>query len=175
MSDGSLGGEAPAPADLLREIDSLRAEITRLRGLLEVQEDAAGTPSPDPTTSVPTGGLTLFEDEAAGLPRVDAKSSAGQKIALFRALFGGRDDVYAVRWDSPRTGKSGWSPAVVGGPAYAKRPDREYLPLTDAVIEAHLSGRTHVGLYPLLPDDSCRLLACDFDGPSWPLDALLAA
>jgi hypothetical protein len=39
------------------------------------------------------------------------------------------------------------------------------------VIEAHLSGRIHVGLYPLLPDDSCRLLACDFDGPSWPLDA----
>jgi hypothetical protein len=60
---------------------------------------------------------------------------------------------------------------VVGGPANAKRPDREYLPLTDAVIEAHLSGRTHVGLYPLLPDDSCRLLVCDFDGPSRPLDA----
>ena len=60
---------------------------------------------------------------------------------------------------------------MVGGPANAKRPDREYLPLTDAVIEAHLSGRIHVGLYPLLLDDSCRLLACDFDGSSWPLDA----
>jgi hypothetical protein len=55
------------------------------------------------------------------------------------ALFAGRDDVYATRWSNPRTGKAGWSPAVVGGPANAKRPDREYLPLTDAVIEAHLS------------------------------------
>ncbi len=39
------------------------------------------------------------------------------------------------------------------------------------MIEAHLSGRLHVGLYPLLRDDSCRLLACDFDGAGWPLDA----
>jgi superfamily II DNA or RNA helicase len=171
VSDGSRGGEAPAPAELVREIELLRAEITRLRDLLGVHDDAVGTPSPDPTPSVPTVGLTLFEDEAAGLPQVDAKSSAEEKIALFRARFAGRDDVYAIRWDNPRTGKSGWSPAVVGGPANAKRPDREYLPLTDAVIEAHLSGRIHVGLYPLLPDDSCRLLACDFDGPSWPLDA----
>jgi hypothetical protein len=169
VSDGSLGGEDPAPAELLREIDSLRAEIRRLRGLLGVQDDAAGTPSPDPSPSVPTGGLTLFEDEAAGLLQVDAKSSAGEKIALFRALFQGRDDVYAVRWESARTRKSGWSPAVVGGPANANRPDREYLPLTDAVIEGHLSGRTHVGLCPLLRDDTCRLLACDFDGPNWPL------
>lgn len=171
MSDRSRGGEALAPAELLREIELLRAEIARLRGLLGVQDDAAATPSPEPAPSVPTVGLTLFEDEAAGLPQLDAASSAEEKIALFRALFRGRNDVYAIRWDNPRNGKSGWSPAVVGGPANAKRPDREYLPLTDAVIEAHLSGRVHVGLYPLLPDDSCRLLACDFDGPSWPLDA----
>ena len=149
----------------------LRAENARLRELLDTAADAVRSPAAEPTPRAPTGGLTLFEDETAGLPRVDAKSSAEEKIALFRALFAGRDDVYATRWDNPRTGKAGWSPAVVGGPANAKRPDREYLPLTDAVIEAHLSGRIHVGLYPLLPDDSCRLLACDFDGPSWPLDA----
>jgi methyltransferase (TIGR00027 family) len=29
----------------------------------------------------------------------------------------------------------------------------------------------HVGLYPLLRDDRRRLLECDFDGPTWPLDA----
>ena len=158
MSDGSRDGQAPTPAELLREIESLRAENIRLRNLLGTEADAVRSPAAEQTPSVPTGGLTLFEDEAPSLPQLNAKSSADEKIALFRALFAGRDDVYAIRWDNPRSGKSGWSPAVVGGPANAKRPDREYLPLTDAVIEAHLSGRIHVGLYPLLPDDSCRLL-----------------
>jgi len=45
------------------------------------------------------------------------------------------------------------------------------VPLDDGIIAAHLTGRVHVGLYPLLRDDRCRLLACDFDGPTWPLDA----
>jgi hypothetical protein len=50
--------------------------------------------------------------------------------------------------------------------------DRAYLPLTDAIVEAHLAGRVHVRLYPLLRGDTGRLLACDFDGESWVLDAV---
>src|SRR5439155_24769610 len=55
--------------------------------------------------------------------------------------------------------------------------DREFLPLTDAVIDAHLRGENdprkdvHVGLYPMLPDDTCHLLAVDFDGKNWADDA----
>ena len=171
MSDGSRDGQTPTPAELLHEIELLQAENARLRELLGTEADAVRSQAAEQTSRVPAGRLTLFEDATPSLPRVDARSSSVEKIALFRALFAGRDDVYALRWDNARTGKAGWSPAVVGGPANAKRPDREYLPLTDAVIERHLSGRTHVGLYPLLPDDSCRLLVSDFDGPSWPLDA----
>ena len=63
-------------------------------------------------------------------------------MALFRSLFAGRDDVYGVRWDNTRTGKSGWSPAVHGGWANQQAPDREYLPLTDDVVEAHLAALT---------------------------------
>jgi len=51
-------------------------------------------------------------------------------------------------------------------------PDRQYLPLNDRVVEGHLSGHAHVGIYPLLRSDTCQLLACDFDGPTWPLDAM---
>ena len=80
--------------------------------------------------------------------------------------------MFALRWQNDRTGKSGWSPAVVGGWVNSKRPDRGYEPLTDAVIERHLAGEIAAGLYPLLRDDRCRLLACDFDGGSWALDAL---
>lgn len=40
----------------------------------------------------------------------------------------------------------------------ARRQDREYVPLDDGIVEAHLTGPTHVGLYPLLRNDRCRLL-----------------
>ena len=141
MSEGSRDGEAPAPADLLREIELLRAENARLRELLGTEADGVRPQKAEQTARVPAGRLTLFEDAAPSLPMVDVRSSSVERIALFRALFAGRDDVYAARWSNTRTGKAGWSPAVVGEPANAKRPNREYLPLTDGVIEAHLSGR----------------------------------
>jgi hypothetical protein len=37
---------------------------------------------------------------------------------------------------------------------------------------AHLAGGVHAGLFPLLPNGICRVLACDFEGNGWPLDAL---
>ncbi len=110
-------------------------------------------------------------------PAVTAASSPAQKLALFRARFAGRTDVYALPWVSRRTGKKGWSPAVRGGFFTDATADTDLLPLTDTVLEQHLrGGRTgdrefHVGLYPLLPDDLCRLLVCDFDGGDWRLDA----
>ncbi len=158
----------PSYAELRREVERLRAENARLRGLLEPPDPRPRAPSPP--VAAPARP-TLFEELAPPLPGVDARSSPEDKVAIFRTLFAGREDVYATRWESSRASKAGWGPALVGGPANARKPDRAYLPLTDAVIEAHLSGRLHVGLYPLLRDDSCRLLACDFDGAGWPLDA----
>ena len=87
-------------------------------------------------------------------------SSPGARMST---LFGGRTE---------RTGKSGWGPAVRGGWANTRRPDREYLPYTDDVIERHLGGEIHAGLYPLQRGDCCRVLACDFDDAGWVLDSL---
>jgi hypothetical protein len=42
---------------------------------------------------------------------VTRNSKTSDKLALFRSLFGGRTDVYAQRWDNPKMGKSGYSPA----------------------------------------------------------------
>lgn len=152
-------------AAALAEIESLRAENERLRGLLGLNGDREAAP---PVAWEPT----LFVPAVPARPVVDRRSSPADKIGLFRSLFAGRDDLYAVRWENDRTQKSGWSPAVVGGWVNSKRPDREYEPFTDAVIERHLAGDVSAGLYPLLRNDRCRLLACDFDGGSWALDAL---
>ncbi len=150
------------------EFEELRAENARFRALLGL--DGRGS-RPDASAAKPT----VFRAKDAGAAmahEVTQSSAAGEKIALFRSLFVGRDDVHALAWSSQRTGKSGWSPAVRGGIANAKAPDREYLPYSDEVLERHLAGEVHVGIYPLLHGDACRLLACDFDGPGWALDAL---
>jgi hypothetical protein len=107
VSDGSRDGQTPTPAELLREIELLRAENARLRELLGTEADAVRSQAAEQTSRVPAGRLTLFEDAAPSLPRVNARSSSAEKIVLFRALFAGRDDVYATRWSNPRTGKAG--------------------------------------------------------------------
>jgi superfamily II DNA or RNA helicase len=44
--------------------------------------------------------------------------------------------------------------------------------LTAEVLQSHLSGQEHIGLYPLLDGDRCWWLAADFDGSTALLDAL---
>lgn len=41
---------------------------------------------------------------------VDQSSSNDEKVKLFLALFGGRGDVFARRFDNAKTGKKGYSP-----------------------------------------------------------------
>jgi hypothetical protein len=46
-------------------------------------------------------------DASAG---VTMASPNGAKIALFRRLFRGREDVFPRRWENPKTGKAGYAP-----------------------------------------------------------------
>jgi len=114
-------------------------------------------------------------------PPVAATSSAEAKIALFRSLFRGREDVYAVRWQRA-DGRSGYSPsakrdwkAYLSSKAADRRTvDREtraLLPLNDDAIGQHLRGEITVGVYPLLADETCWFLAVDFDKKAWLEDA----
>jgi hypothetical protein len=141
------------------EVVALRAENARLRRLLDLTPEQARAP-----VAAQTG---LFLDRPGS---VTASSSGPDKVRFFRTLFAARTDAYAIRWDSARTGRSGWSPAVEGG--WRKGTNRPYLRLTDQVVEAHLKGEVHLGLYPLLTGNTCHWLAADFDGPSAMLDAL---
>jgi superfamily II DNA or RNA helicase len=141
------------------EVAALRAENARLRRLLDLTPEQARPPA-----ATQTG---LFLDSPGP---VTASSSGPDKVRFFRALFAARTDVYAIRWENARTGRSGWSPAVEGG--WRKGTNRPYLRLNDRVVEAHLTGEVHLGLYPLLEGDVCRWFAADFDGPSAMLDAL---
>ena len=114
---------------------------------------------------------------------VDQTSSSQAKIALFRSLFQGRDDVYPRRFESRTTGRAGYAPACanewVRGVCEKPRikcaecPHRRFLRVTDDVIRWHLSGCDAdgqpfvAGIYPLLQDETCFFLAVDFDKAGW--------
>ncbi|WP_439097869.1 TOTE conflict system archaeo-eukaryotic primase domain-containing protein [Mycobacterium kyorinense] len=52
------------------------------------------------------------------------------------SLFRCRSDVYALRWENRRAGRSGWMPAIHGyWRRGSKRTDANYLPLTTDVID----------------------------------------
>ena len=152
-----------------RRDPAFRAENQRLRSLLGLDQASRHqvTQPWEPT-------LFADSDRRHFSGDINGDSPAEAKIALFRFSFAGREDVYALRWESSKTGKKGWSPAVVGGWANAKKPGRAYLPINEEVVESHLAGESHLGLYPLRRGDECRLLACDFDGTGWVLDAGLS-
>lgn len=121
-------------------------------------------------------------------PSVNHRSSVNDKITLFRSLFRGRQDVYPRRFESRRTGKSGYQPAcahewvrgVCEKPKVKCRDcaQRRLLPVTDEVIRWHLSGQDDggnefvMGVYPMLLDETCFFLAIDFDKSHWEQDAL---
>jgi len=149
-------------AALRSQLGRLRAESTRLYRLLQLSPAEAALP----------GGAQsgIFHVDPGP---VDTGSPAAVKVAFFERLFASRRDVYAVRWENARTRRAGWMPAVRGRWRKGTRPAAgDYLPLTEQVLTAHLSGQLDIGLYPLLDGDQCHWLAADFDGPAAMLDAL---
>jgi len=119
---------------------------------------------------------------------VSHTSPAEEKIALFRSLFRGREEVYPRRFVSGKTGKQGYSPVCgnewVRGVCEKPRikcsdcPHQNWLRVTDDVVRWHLSGKDAggrdfvMGVYPMLLDEKCSFLAVDFDGESWQEDSL---
>lgn len=117
---------------------------------------------------------------------VSHNSSVQAKIALFRSLFRGREDVYSRRYENRKTAKSGyvfacaneWVPGVCEKPKIkcSDCPHRRYIPISDDHIRWHLSGVDDtgrdfvIGLYPMLLDETCFFLAVDFDKSSWKED-----
>jgi len=117
---------------------------------------------------------------------LDNNSAPADKINLFRSLFRGRDDVYPLRFESSKTGKYGYQPACAnewakgicekGRVKCAVCPNRRFLAVTDEVIRNHLCGYNKrgrdfvIGLYPMLRDETCFLLAVDFDKKHWQED-----
>lgn len=156
--------------DRLSKLDRERAELAERLEALE-------RPHAKGVTKQPSGVCRL----------ITMASPTDKKIALFRSLFRGREDVFPRRWENAKSGKSGYSPACrnewVRG--VCEKPkvkcgecaNQAFVPVTDDVLRSHLTGKAPgnssdftAGVYPMLRDETCWFLAADFDKKSWMQD-----
>ena len=115
-----------------------------------------------------------YQDENCSL----FKKANENNVRYYISLFYVRSDVYAKRVVNKSTGKAGYYPQCVNfwkdgcfrksgeKISCSKCPKRKYRPLNQEVILKHLndeSGDFVIGGYPLLENNSCRLIVFDFD------------
>ncbi len=171
---------------LLRKYNDLLVENARLKEENErLKAEAGPAISAFGGNNLPEGETEFakpFENDSLDFPNsnVTNRSDSISKISLFMSLFRGRTDVYAKRWENKKTGVSGYSPVclnlwregVCGKPktACSQCASKSYAPLDESVVEAHLTGNIVAGAYPMLPDETCRFLAMDFDDAEWQED-----
>lgn len=121
---------------------------------------------------VPVAEISAYTND------INRFSSPEEKIALFKSLFSGRTDVFALRWHNEKSNKSGYSPVCknkwLSGKCDLKKYSCAACPfkfpesLSDSRIYNHLAGkdlycRDVIGIYSLLLDNYCNFLAFDFD------------
>lgn len=160
----------------LAELEHTRAALeNEIRRLEELQRKKVGQP------------LSAIPQQKS---QITNESPEREKITLFRSLFKGREDVFARRFESKRSGKSGYQPVCRNEwvRPFCQKPkikcatcdNRDFEPLTDEMVRLHLIGKDAadryqrefvIGIYPLLIDETCWFLAVDLDKATWVEDA----
>jgi len=165
------------PEDQRRRLQERLRQLEQERAAIEAE--LAGIPADGlrEISSPPSAALSARQDQA-----FDNRA----KVELFRSLFRGRSDVFPLRWENLKTGKSGYAPACANewkrGLCEKPRvkcsacPNQAFIVANDQVVANHLRGRGPggaafvAGVYPVLPDDTCWFLAADFDEAEWRRD-----
>ena len=131
----------------------------------------------------------LYELQAAqSALEVPSRFSTLEKLKLFDDLFAGRRDVYAKGFQSKKYGKMAYVPACAnsdntslcqkGKVRCSNCPNRQFARFDLQAIKKHLQGQDEkgslfiAGLYPLMPDETCKLLVVDFDSENYQSEAL---
>jgi len=167
---------SPTGPGELAHLEARLAELDAERAALRVRIAELRRPTAAQTTiavSIPAASVGA------------APATADAKVALFASLFRGRPDVYPRLWTNQKKGTKGYSPACLNEwdrPLCQKPrvrcgecPHQSWDPVSPGVILDHLQGQHVIGVYPLLRDERCHLLAIDFDKASWTDDVLAFA
>ena len=127
-------------ANLITRLAALERERAAIVAEIEILRSA-----PSEQTAV----TKVIPSEKAG-DLVDRSSTIESKIALFRRLFRGRSDVFPLRWENRKTGRSGYAPACANEwqPGVCEKPkvkcsacpNQAFFAVDDVSIERHLRG-----------------------------------
>lgn len=164
---------------LLAENTTLKKENEELKEKLGLKNDAEPTPAPINVINFFSEKVEQKSLRENQISLLNSFTNTVDKIRLFMSLFKGRDDVYAKRWQN-KDGRSGYAPVCLNEwkSGLCRKPavkcfdclHKSYDVLTEKIIESHLRGEIVIGIYPLLPDDTCCFLAIDFDDNGWQKD-----
>lgn len=162
--------------EAIGETQLLREEVRHLKAILaqhSIPLQERKPPEPTRTHCLPA---------PSDVAQLVTLSDNPAKVTLFRSLFRGREDIYAERWRTKDgkwayrpAGKRNWLAVLASRPEEHRKVDREtrtLFALTDEVIHQHLAGKKTIGIYPLRLDETCWLLAADFDKKTWREDSL---
>ena len=156
---------------LLLELEQLRMENARLKEILQANGIAYDVVS-----------TYAYEEKVySDISFPEVHLGKEKRIELFRSLFRGREDVFARRWYSKVTNKSGYQPVCVNqwrrglcdkkAIKCAECPNRNFLSLGYDDVCRHLIGNDEngcdvVGIYAIMSDNNCAFLCTDFDDKS---------
>ena len=163
-----------ADENLRARLDEALSECQRLREENDSLRNSLGLAKRDVASPDNSISISLRETR-----RLTNESPRQAKLELFRSIFRGREDIYAQRWENKKVllvirqpVRHEWNKLFCQKPALkcSRCKNRDLLPLTDEVILDHLTGKQTVGIYPLLPDETCCFLAIDFDKDCWRQD-----
>lgn len=159
--------------ELLAEVEELRKENSEMKALL-FEHGLSYVPK---SSAQKASIVSLYSPIC--FPSVNL--GVEQRIALFRSLFRGREDVFARRWYNKNTEKGGYQPVCINewrrGVCDRKKfkcaecPNRNFAPLGYQDLYRHLEGKDEhgcdvIGMYAIMPDNCCAFLCTDFDDKS---------
>ena len=170
MGERTIMGKTDV-STLTQRIQELEKENARLKAILDKNGIEYKCLEP----------RTCETNQTEVIPVSTCQFTLQEKVAIFQNLFQGRDDVFAKRWYSGTTQKSGYQPVCkrewnrefCDKRKYkcADCPNRQFAPLTYNDFFNHLAGkdswgRDVIGLYPIRKDNTCSFLCTDFDDKS---------
>jgi hypothetical protein len=127
----------------------LRDEVQQLKAILARHS----IPLPEPKIRERAG--TRYLPAPSEVAQIATIADNAAKIALFRSLFRGREDIYSERWRTEDgawayrpAGRKNWLAVLASRPEEYRKVDREtrtLFALTDEVIRQHLTGKKTIG------------------------------
>jgi len=164
----------PTYKELINERDELAQRVQRLQAENRILRERLGIGEEE--VIVATAPEVVTPTLETLLP--PSNLSLQEKVALYQSVFRGREDVFAKRWFSRSSNKSGYQPVCANEWQHSlcdkKKykctdcPNRQFAPLSYDDIYRHLEGKDEdgrdvIGLYTVLQDNTCYFLCADFD------------